>query len=65
MIYGMGQSIRKGFLHVGTWQFTDASKMISRISACDWKIPKGIKPAEYVPKPTEVTTDVDFFGLCD
>jgi superfamily II DNA or RNA helicase len=39
----------KGFLHVGTWQFEDASKMISRISANGWRVPYTIQPAEYRP----------------
>lgn len=39
----------RGFLHVGTWSFEAASKMIGRIAANDWKTPKNIVPAEYVP----------------
>lgn len=37
----------RGFQHVGTWTFTGANNMISRISANGWKIPKGITPQEY------------------
>ena len=40
---------RKGFQHVGTWLFEDASKMISRISANGWKLPRGLNPAHYKP----------------
>lgn len=39
-----------GFKNVGTWQFENASKMISRIAANGWRIPKGIMPLEYAPK---------------
>ena len=53
---------RKGFVHVGTWQFTDATKMISRISACDWRIPKGVNPAEYVPEPPKLMDDWGGWG---
>lgn len=37
----------KGFLHVGTWQFETASKLISRIAANGWRVPRGIIPSEY------------------
>ena len=37
----------KGFQHVGTWKFESASKMISRIQACGWRIPNGIDPQTY------------------
>lgn len=40
---------QKGFLHVGTWQFDAASKMISRISVNNWKVPNGINPGKYKP----------------
>ncbi len=40
----------KGFKNVGTWEFQDASNMISRIAALGWKsTPKGIDPATYTP----------------
>ena len=39
----------KGFKNVGTWTNMQASKMISRISASGWRIPKGISPATYQP----------------
>lgn len=38
-----------GFKHVGTWQFDDASNMISRISMNGWRTPRGIDPATYDP----------------
>jgi len=38
-----------GFIHVGTWSFDDARKMISRISMNNWRVPAGIDPAQYVP----------------
>ncbi len=37
------------FNHVGTWSFEAANKMISRISANNWKVPDGIIPSQYVP----------------
>lgn len=40
----------RGFLHVGTWAFEDAKKMIDRIAANDWRVPYGINPGEYVPQ---------------
>lgn len=42
----------KGFVHVGSWTFDAASKMISRISANDWRVPQGIVPGEYKPEMT-------------
>ena len=39
----------RGFQHVGTWPFDDASKMIARISANGWRIPSAVNPATYVP----------------
>lgn len=38
----------KGFLHVGQWQFETAKHMIDRIAACNWHIPAGVIPREYV-----------------
>lgn len=40
----------RGFQHVGTWQFDQASSMISRIQAAGWRIPNGVKPKEYTPE---------------
>ena len=34
----------RGFLHVGTWQFDDARKLIDRIAANGWRIPRGVDP---------------------
>ena len=39
----------KGFKHVGTWSFDDASNMINRIAAHGWRLPSGIIPNEYNP----------------
>lgn len=44
-----------GFKHVGTWQFEQASKLIGRIAANDWRVPKGITPADYIPDSGQVT----------
>ena len=38
---------RKGFQHVGTWTFEQASNMINRIAANGWRIPAGINPRTY------------------
>ena len=46
---------RYGFLHVGEWDFHAASSMISRISMAGWKVPRGVKPAEYSPPKIEET----------
>ena len=40
---------RYGFRQVGTWQFDDARKMISRLSLNNWRIPMGITPSKYQP----------------
>ena len=37
----------RGFMHVGTWQFETAKKLIDRIAANGWRIPNGVNPAEY------------------
>ena len=41
---------RRGFVHVGTWSFEAANKMISRIQYNNWKVPRGIIPSTYVPE---------------
>lgn len=43
---------RKGFSHVGTWQFETAKKLIDRIAANGWRIPHDIIPSEYNPEVT-------------
>lgn len=40
---------RYGFRQVGTWQFADASRMISRLSMNSWRIPTGLNPVTYSP----------------
>lgn len=40
----------RGFRHVGTWQFGDARRLIDRIAANSWKIPRGIDPIYFDPK---------------
>jgi len=37
----------KGFLHVGTWQFETAKRLINRIAANGWRVPRDINPYEY------------------
>ena len=37
----------RGFLHVGTWQFDTAKKLIDRIAGNGWRIPHDIIPSEY------------------
>ena len=40
----------RGFVNVYRWSFTDASEMMSRISANGWNVPAGIVPEEYIPE---------------
>lgn len=40
----------RGFRHVGTWQFDEAKRLIDRIAANSWKIPRGIDPTHFNPK---------------
>lgn len=46
---------RRGFRHVGQWSLEQANKMISRIAANDWRIPKGLDPNTYKPEGVEWT----------
>lgn len=39
----------RGFKDVGMWQFDQARNMIDRIAANGWRLPAGVRPAEYVP----------------
>ena len=41
---------KKGFQHVGTWSFESARNLIDRIAANNWRLPRGIVPAEYHPE---------------
>ena len=40
---------RYGFRRVGTWKFEDANKLITRIAANGWQIPRGIIASKYIP----------------
>ena len=40
---------KHGFYHVGEWSFEAASKMISRIAANNWFVPRGIDVRTYQP----------------
>lgn len=40
---------QRGFRNVGMWQFDQARNMIDRIAANGWRLPAGVRPAEYVP----------------
>ena len=40
---------RYGFRQVGTWLFEDASKMITRLAANNWRVPYGLNPSKYRP----------------
>jgi superfamily II DNA or RNA helicase len=40
---------RYGFRQVGTWQFSDASSLISELADNHWHLPSGIIPAIYKP----------------
>lgn len=39
----------RGFRNVGMWSFESARSMINRIAANGWRLPAGVRPAEYVP----------------
>ena len=39
----------RGFRNVGMWSFESARSMIDRIAANGWRLPTGVRPAEYVP----------------
>lgn len=41
---------QRGFQHVGMWKFNNAKKLIDRIAANGWRVPRGINPTEYKPK---------------
>lgn len=41
---------RYGFRHVGQWPFDAATRLIDRIAANTWKVPRGVDPAAYVPE---------------
>ncbi len=43
----------KGFLHVGTWPFQEAKRLIARIAAHSWRGPGDLTPAEYQPSGEE------------
>lgn len=47
----------KGFLHVGEWSFEQASSMISRIAANNWRVPNGVEPKSYVPENKGVSEE--------
>jgi len=38
-----------GFRNVAQWPFAAAKKMMDRIAACGWKVPRYINPETYVP----------------
>lgn len=50
----------KGFRHVGTWQFEAARKLIDRIAAAGWHVPRGIDPATYTPPKEETEHGFDW-----
>ena len=43
----------RGFRHVGTWPFDSARKLIDRIAANGWRVPRDITPATYEPEGWE------------
>lgn len=51
-----------GFPHVGTWEFAEARKMIDRIAANAWHVPRGIVPQNYQPEKVNRNYDYDFTG---
>ena len=40
----------RGFLHVGTWTFEQANRLITRIAANNWHTPFDILPETYLPE---------------
>lgn len=40
----------RGFIHVGTWQFEQAKKLIDRIAANNWRVPNDINVKEFRPQ---------------
>ena len=40
----------RGFRHVGTWTMDEASRMISRIQANNWRVPYTVDPTTYRPE---------------
>ncbi len=47
----------RGFRDVGTWSFEAAKKLIDRIAANGWRVPRDIIPHEYVPPAKVNWTD--------
>lgn len=43
----------RGFRHVGTWRFEAARRLIDRIAANGWRIPRDIAPGDYAPAAGE------------
>lgn len=41
---------RYGFEHVGTWQFSEAKRLIDRIAGNGWRVPPGLNPRAYKPQ---------------
>ena len=41
---------RFGFRQVGTWQFEDANRVISRLAMNKWRVPRGVDVTNYKPK---------------
>lgn len=40
----------RGFQHVGTWSFDHAKKLIDRIASNGWRVPRDIRPQDYIPE---------------
>ena len=53
---------KRGFQHVGTWQFEQARKLIARISANGWSIPGNIDPKTYIPPEVVKNEQLNIFG---
>lgn len=50
----------RGFMHVGTWPFDSAKKLIDRIAANGWRVPGTIDPRTYTPEPVQTGFDFPF-----
>ena len=49
---------RKGFIHVGQWSFVSASRMITRLAANYWVVPRDVDLGTYVPEDFNESSDL-------
>lgn len=41
---------RRGFKHVGAWSKEQASRVLGRLAANNWRMPRGLNPETYIPE---------------